>query len=703
MLLASPPAADTAPQERMLPIRRANPWPRALAVAATLVLAVGIGVFAYLGQPSVPKATFKAPPATESAPGPDVGLAYGPAKPPSAGLAREDDKERRLAEDRDDTDRVAELKRDAARPEAPRTDLAKQLAKKAEPRFGNGFVAPAEKPAAPSPGPAAQPAALPPGEPAATAPAVVVNGAGQAPGKAGFSLETPLAPRQAEDRESERQDAAANATGVLAQVEDFQIQSLVNSVAEGTAPLEKLKAVATRDNLKRVENQLVIEAGSLERANTALVQLFDANGLAPLVEAEVAAAAPGTKPPVAVKGKLAGPERGRASLESVIRAPSPAGFYYPVHYNGEDAWIVVTDRDNLSRFGSQLAAAGDLTVSRMSSEPLRDIRKLQDQLRRSGAAGGALKAAASLEEGVAREEGGKGAVDGPAHAAKASQAAGERDLALKGAKTPAKAPAGQTSGQPATAAGEDESLALGKPAPGAPGAPQEKVAGQPPVRMVPEQPAPASRPPPAAERPGKEYGRGEGRKWASGAPEAKPRSEGKAKPPAGEAERPDDAKTAAESWGYARGTTPSRHDTAGAKDKVAHGLGTAGRPHDANGDEYGLKHDNAFKTGEAGAPAGAVAGRTVGAEPKGGGRGPAQQATGGLSTKEGDAPGGPAPKPAQEMMEESVQKRARAQVFNVPLQNQVILVIRVHRAAQAEASPKAAEAARQAETAPAKE
>ncbi|MCX5684434.1 MAG: anti-sigma factor [Planctomycetota bacterium] len=37
-------------QERMLPVHRASAWPRALAVAATVVLAVGIGIFAYLSD-----------------------------------------------------------------------------------------------------------------------------------------------------------------------------------------------------------------------------------------------------------------------------------------------------------------------------------------------------------------------------------------------------------------------------------------------------------------------------------------------------------------------------------------------------------------------------------------------------------------------------------------------------------------------------
>lgn len=42
---------DEAPQERLLPIHRVNPWPRILAAAATLVLVAGIGLLAYLGRP----------------------------------------------------------------------------------------------------------------------------------------------------------------------------------------------------------------------------------------------------------------------------------------------------------------------------------------------------------------------------------------------------------------------------------------------------------------------------------------------------------------------------------------------------------------------------------------------------------------------------------------------------------------------------
>jgi hypothetical protein len=55
-ILAVGAAVEPPPQERTLPMRRARLWPRALAVAATFALAIGIGIFAYLSEVGLTKA-----------------------------------------------------------------------------------------------------------------------------------------------------------------------------------------------------------------------------------------------------------------------------------------------------------------------------------------------------------------------------------------------------------------------------------------------------------------------------------------------------------------------------------------------------------------------------------------------------------------------------------------------------------------------
>ena len=56
MVLESPAAVEGQPPERTLAIRRARQWPRVLAVAATVVVAVGIGVLAYRQSTVTPPA-----------------------------------------------------------------------------------------------------------------------------------------------------------------------------------------------------------------------------------------------------------------------------------------------------------------------------------------------------------------------------------------------------------------------------------------------------------------------------------------------------------------------------------------------------------------------------------------------------------------------------------------------------------------------
>jgi anti-sigma factor RsiW len=56
MVLESPAVAEGQPSERTLPIQRASQWPRVAAVAAAVVVAMGIGMLAYLQSTSTPPA-----------------------------------------------------------------------------------------------------------------------------------------------------------------------------------------------------------------------------------------------------------------------------------------------------------------------------------------------------------------------------------------------------------------------------------------------------------------------------------------------------------------------------------------------------------------------------------------------------------------------------------------------------------------------
>jgi hypothetical protein len=350
MILAAPAApADEAPQERSLPIRRASPWPRVLAVAATLVLGLGIGLLSYLGTP-----------------GPRV-------RQPASRVARET-----VFENDDFAFRQA-----AARPD----DAAgKDLGPGHDKATLYGATAEAEEDAY-----EAERLATRADAPVLTGEPVLADTNGSTPALAGASWgmaveETGAALGGVAGGGSAGTAADAAAIGAIALDEeapgtlDLQgdrldvlatpevaLQLAVVSVMTGRAGVEDLRRVATPDNLARVANQLVIETESRDRANQDLTRLLAANGVAPL-DGRVEARTDGQAG--AVEAKLKRPEEPRPSH-------APAGFYYLAHHDGEDTYVVVTDRDNLSRFGSQLAAADDLAVSERSSDLLRGVRGLQ--------------------------------------------------------------------------------------------------------------------------------------------------------------------------------------------------------------------------------------------------------------------------------------------------------------------------------------
>jgi len=425
MLLASPGPGEApeVPQERTLPLHRANPIPRLLGVAATLLLVAGIGVFAYLGRPGSKTGPVAVAPKGAVDTGTEMVKAEG--KPAvkfdqfnASPAARRSLDEKNRMEDAlafKGPDKAPEFAESRAILEVVRKDAATAPSANGAATSKGGPAAPAaptDLAAAPPAPRTARPAEAPP----AAMPQLQL---GDASKELGVKESDPKA-KSAVDRVAggeskgeglhEKQAVAGDSYDADAML------GLIASVAEGAAPVEKLRQAATRENLKQVENQLVIEARSREAANKDLVLLFDANGLVPL------AAGRATPGDYAMKVPAAGP---MAEEDEAVTPAAPAeaahrsaGYYYPAHHNGEDIWIVVTDRDNLSRFGSQLALADGLTVSRTSSEPLRDIRKLQDQLRategeqakggRGGGPGdyrGKLAATGSLKSKVAGKPG----------------------------------------------------------------------------------------------------------------------------------------------------------------------------------------------------------------------------------------------------------------------------------------------------------
>jgi hypothetical protein len=154
----------------------------------------------------------------------------------------------------------------------------------------------------------------------------------------------------------------------------------VNDVAVGRAGVEALRRVATVDNLRQADNQLVLRTDSPAMAKDELKELFVANGWRPLAGGE---------------GQAAGTALGDAgkawdvTVEKAAPRAAPAkagaafvpGVFWLAHTNGEDTYIVVADRDSLSRFSTQLAQANRVTVGDDSSRQFRAVASLQYQLR----------------------------------------------------------------------------------------------------------------------------------------------------------------------------------------------------------------------------------------------------------------------------------------------------------------------------------
>ncbi|MBE3097966.1 MAG: zf-HC2 domain-containing protein [Planctomycetes bacterium] len=172
------------------------------------------------------------------------------------------------------------------------------------------------------------------------------------------------------------------------------LAEMMDDVADGRIAADQLARVATRDNLQAADNQLIIRADSPDEADRRLVQLFMATGwrpLAPTGERERSVSrlevlqdkgAEPQKPPAAVSA-------GAASLPPAEKGQPPAGpgapggVYWQVSHNGEQVWVVLADRDSLSRFGSRLAQVQGMDVDADSSTEFQAIARLQQELKQS--------------------------------------------------------------------------------------------------------------------------------------------------------------------------------------------------------------------------------------------------------------------------------------------------------------------------------
>ena len=172
------------------------------------------------------------------------------------------------------------------------------------------------------------------------------------------------------------------------------VRKAVDGAARGNLTARELGRTVTREQLLKAPDQLVIRADSLEAADKALVQLFQANGWRPVAadrgggerwsEREKSVAANGgiVGAGGAVTDRLEINAGFAVADKKAKELPAPTGVYFLAESNGEDTWVVLTDRDTLSRFSSQLAAAEGMTVAMESSDEFRAVAQLQAQVRK---------------------------------------------------------------------------------------------------------------------------------------------------------------------------------------------------------------------------------------------------------------------------------------------------------------------------------
>jgi hypothetical protein len=194
--------------------------------------------------------------------------------------------------------------------------------------------------------------------------------------------------------------AAARARG-MAENAPAALQLTMLAAAAGEAGTDRLSRAATGDAIRAADNQLVIRAESPDAADLNLVELFKAAGWRPLAVDRVRSSAE-KEPENRLENRLGAGvyAYGPAATEHLAKVTSPGGVYYRATRDGEDVWLVLADRDSISRFGSQLAQAQGLTVAAESSTDFRAIRGLQEQLRQQ-------VELARTDESVRRTSGGK--------------------------------------------------------------------------------------------------------------------------------------------------------------------------------------------------------------------------------------------------------------------------------------------------------
>ena len=228
----------------------------------------------------------------------------------------------------------------------------------------------------------------------------------------------PAAPVRPESKTDARSPAATTVpavrhleeAGKVAPAGPTVVAKMMDDVANGRVAADQLARVATRDNLRAADNQLIIRVDPRDEADRRLVQLFKATGwrsLAPIGERQRSVSrlevlqderGEPRKPPAAVSAGFASPppaEKGRP-----LGGPAaPGGVYWQASRNGEQVWLVLADRDSLSRFGSRLAQVEGMDVDADSSTEFRAIARLQQQLKHSLA----RQAVAADTEGVNAE------------------------------------------------------------------------------------------------------------------------------------------------------------------------------------------------------------------------------------------------------------------------------------------------------------
>ena len=336
--------------------------------------------------------------------------------------------------------------------------------------------------------------ALEPSAPPAPPPTAVAKAPGAMP-----SMTAKLAPAEEEAKQT------FATTGPAA------VQRVMVSVVDGLAALDDLKAVVTRDNLSRAEYQLVLVADSRREGDQALRQLFQANAWQP-VSTDKAGAARGAMRKAAGTGR-AGEGLRWDRQDTGGAKPLPPGLYYVAPNGSEDTWVVLTDRDNLSRFAGQLAQAQALTVSTDSSAVFRPVRDLQKDYRRYTAATDSLAAAKAqpaekqreaehLDQTRQRQSGlGRNAREGPATPPVEKMKEADRpDLEGYTVAKPRQGTRGEEGGAEATAERVRERVA-GTPSAGGAAKTPAGIEELPPVRLGIAPGKPAATAAPSAAKP----------------------------------------------------------------------------------------------------------------------------------------------------------------------------------------------------------